>query len=89
MPRDNRFTIRNESPRSLTLNVEPEGVFVSLAPGDGVVTDSCLEIPVAVIWTQTPDGEPAVSIWPGDGEVRVTKDGVDVLDAAAAVQSPA
>ena len=36
--------------------------------------------PVTVILNHSDKGDPIVSIWPGDGDVRVEKDGVDLLD---------
>jgi hypothetical protein len=36
--------------------------------------------PVTVKLTESGEGGPLVSIWPGDGEVTVEKDGVAVFD---------
>lgn len=81
MVRHNRFVICNELSKPLSLNIEPEGAFFPLEKGEqvsviGVFTDN----PVTVKVGNSDKGEPIISIWPGDGEVRVEKEGVDVLD---------
>ncbi len=77
----NQFAIRNDWPRPLTLNIEPEGAFFLLYPGEEVsVKDSFTSAPVTVKLARSDQGDPILSIWPGDGEVRVELDGVDVLD---------
>jgi len=81
MARHNRFIIRNDLPGSLRLNIEPEGALFPLGRGEEVsVTDVFTTAPVTVKLTASAQGEPIVSIWPGDGEVRVEKEGVDVFD---------
>jgi hypothetical protein len=81
MAHKNHFVIRNELAGSLTLNIEPEGAFFPLGKGEEVsVFDVFTTAPVTVKLTHSDRGEPILSIWPGDGEVRVEKDGVDVLD---------
>ncbi len=81
MAQHNQFVIRNDLPDSLTLNIEPEGAFFALGRGEEVcVKDVFTTAPVTVKFTASATGEPIVSIWPGDGEVRVEKDGVDVFD---------
>jgi hypothetical protein len=44
------------------------------------VLDVFTAAPVTVKLTTSNGGHPILSIWPGDGEVRVEKDGIDVLD---------
>ena len=81
MAHQNRFMIRNEFSRPLTLNIEPEGAFFLLGNGAEVsVIDVFTAAPVTVILNHSDTGDPLVSIWPGDGDVRVEKDGVDLLD---------
>jgi|SRR5665213_1656401 len=81
MTHHNRFIIRNDSPLSLTLNIEPEGAVFPLAREDEVsVIDEFTTAPVTIKLTASAKGEPILSIWPGDGAVRVEKDGVDVFD---------
>ena len=81
MVQHNRFVICNDLSKCLTLNIEPEGAFFPLGKGEEVsVTDVFTSAPVTVKLTKSDKGEPIVSIWPGDGDVRVEKDGVDVFD---------
>jgi hypothetical protein len=81
MAHHNQFIIRNDLPRSLILNIEPEGAFFSLAKGEEVaVFDVFTKTPVTVQFTNSDNGDPVLFIWPGDGEVRMEKDGVDVFD---------
>ena len=81
MAHHNQFVIRNDLSKSLTLNIEPEGAFFPLGKGEEVsVIDVFTTAPVTVKLTSSDKGDPIVSIWPGDGEVRVEKDGVDVFD---------
>ena len=81
MSRHNQFVIRNDLPKPVTLNIEPEGAFFPLNKGEEVTVKEVFEsAPVTIKLTQSDDGDPIVSIWPGDGEVRVEKDGSDVLD---------
>ena len=77
----NCFSIRNDLAGSLTLNIEPEGAFFPLASGEEVTVFDAFAIrPVAIKLSNSESGDPIVSIWPGDGEVRVEKGGVDVFD---------
>jgi hypothetical protein len=77
----NKFAIRNDLPKPLTLNIEPESAFFPLGKGEEVsVTDVFTSAPVTVTLTRSENGDPIVSIWPGDGDVWVEKDGVDVFD---------
>jgi hypothetical protein len=81
MLRHSHFVIRNDLPRSLILNIEPEGAFFPLAKGEEVsVLDVFTSAPVTVTFTNSEKGDPIVSVWPGDGAVRVEKAGVDVFD---------
>jgi hypothetical protein len=81
MASHSRFVIHNAFPRTVILNIEPEGVFVPLDSGEAMsVIDVFKECPVTVTLGQSDQGDPIVSLWPGDGAIRVEKDGVDVLD---------
>ena len=76
-----RLIIRNDLSKPLTLTIEPEGAFFPLGAGEEVsVIDVFTAAPVTVILTHSDKGDPIVSIWPGDGEVRVEKEGIDVLE---------
>ena len=81
MRNPSRFVIRNDLAEPLSLNIEPEGALFSLASGEEVsVIDEFASQPVTVKLSKSERGGLVASIWPGDGEVRVEKDGVDVLD---------
>jgi len=81
MTRHNRFVIRNDLSKSLALNIEPEGAFFSLGKGEEAsVSERFTANPVTVKISHSENGDLILSIWPGDGEVRVEKDGIDVLD---------
>lgn len=76
----NRFLIRNVLNQPLILNIEPEGVFVPLPNGEQVsVRDEFRTEPVTLSLSNTEKGELVLSIWPGDGDVRVEKCGVNLL----------
>jgi hypothetical protein len=77
----NHFVIRNDWSRPLTLNIEPEGAFFPLRAGEEVsIKETFTSAPVTVKLTSSDQGDPIISIWPGDGDVRVEKDGVDVFE---------
>lgn len=76
----NRFTIRNALAGPAIVNIEPECVRVELPPGEEMtVRDTYDEAPVT-LKLESDRGETVLSIWPGDGDVRVEKDGVDVFE---------
>jgi hypothetical protein len=65
----------------LVLNIEPEAVEFELELGEEVtVCDSFETAPVTLTIAEAEDGTPILSIWPGDGKVRVMKDGLELLD---------
>jgi hypothetical protein len=81
MTQRNHFLIRNDFCRPLTLNIEPEGVLFPLHKGEEVsVTDIYTQAPVTVKLSSSDQGEPMISLWPGDGHMTVEKDGVAVFD---------
>jgi hypothetical protein len=81
MAHQNQFVIRNDRSTSLTLNIEPEGALFPLGKGEEVsVFDVFTAAPVTIKLTNSDRADPILSIWPGDGELRVEKDGADVLD---------
>ena len=72
MVHHNHFVIRNDLSKSLTLNIEPEGAFFPLGQGEEVsVTDVFTTAPVTVKLSSSDQGNPIVSLWPGDGDVTV------------------
>jgi hypothetical protein len=75
------FVIHNDLAEPAILNIEPEGACLPLGRGEAVsVIDKFTSQPVTLKLSKSDDGGLVISIWPGDGEVRVEKDGVDVLD---------
>ena len=81
MAHHNQFVIRNDLARLLILNIEPEGAFFPLGIGEEVsVCDVFTSAPVTVKLTNSETGDPILTLWPGDGEVTVQQNGVDVLD---------
>jgi len=81
MAHHNQFLICNDLDRPLLLNIEPEGAFFPLGKGEEVsVFDTFTASPLTIKLTNSDRGDPILSIWPGDGDVRVEKNGVDVLD---------
>jgi hypothetical protein len=81
MANQSRFVIQNDFGRPLILNIEPEAAFFQLDEGQEVsVTDVYSKAPVTLKISHDEGGEPILSIWPGDGEVTVEKDGIDVLE---------
>ncbi len=81
MAQHNFFQIRNGFSKPLTLNIEPEGAFFPLAQGEQVsITEVYTRTPSVIKWSESAHGDAIVSIWPGDGEVKVEKDGIDVLE---------
>jgi hypothetical protein len=86
MSRYNQFSIRNEFSQALTVNVEPEGVFYCLGKGEELsIKEEFTVEPLSIKLASSDKGEPVISIWPGDGDVRVEKNGADVLDLAQTV----
>jgi hypothetical protein len=77
----NRFLLINELPTGLVLNIEPEGVIYMLGTGEEVlIHDQFSKSPVTLKVSTSNKADIILSIWPGDGTVRVEKDGVDILD---------
>jgi len=81
MARQNRFVIRNDHVRPAVLGIEPEGALLRLDPGEEVsVHETFATDPVTLKLSTTEDVEILLAIWPGDGEVTVQKEGIDVLE---------
>jgi hypothetical protein len=81
MSNANHFVIENRGTKPLDLFIEPEGTLFSLGRDEKVtVREQFTNSPVSVVVSTSEAGNPEVSIWPGDGTVRVEKDGADVLD---------
>jgi hypothetical protein len=77
----NHFIICNELAEPLVLNIEPEGALFPLSRGEEVVvSESFSAAPLTLKISNSGKGQTIVSIWPGDGDVRVAKEGEDVLE---------
>ncbi len=75
-----RFVIQNDLSGPAIVNIEPECVQVSLPPGEKVTVHDAFDKEPVTLKVESDDGETIISLWPGDGAVRVEKDGVDVFD---------
>jgi hypothetical protein len=82
MTNHNRFVIQNGLPGPMVVNVEPECVQVALSAGEKVTVQDTFENEPVTLKVESDNGDTIISVWPGDGEVRVEKDGVDVFDLA-------
>ncbi len=81
MATQSRFIIRNDRLKPVALVIEPEGVVFPLGAGQEVsITDGFTKAPVTLFVSGKDDEAPIISIWPGDGDVRVEKDGMNVFD---------
>jgi hypothetical protein len=80
MPHHSRFVIQNDLSGPVILNIEPECVHFSLASGEKVTVQDTFEKEPVTLKVESDRGDTIISVWPGDGEVRVEKDGVDVFD---------
>jgi hypothetical protein len=75
-----RFVIQNDLPGPAIVNIEPECVQISLPPGERVTVRDAFDKEPVTLKVESDRGETIISVWPGDGAVRVEKDGVDVFD---------
>lgn len=81
MPTENRLFLKNKMRGSLVLNIEPEAYEFELACGDEVTVCDLFEtIPATLEVAELENGKMVISIWPGDGKVRVMKNGIELLD---------
>ena len=80
MTNHSRFVIQNDLSGPVVLNIEPEGVPFPLASGEKVTVWDTFESEPVTLRVESDRGDTIISVWPGDGEVRVEKDGVDLFD---------
>jgi hypothetical protein len=80
MAHHSRFVIQNHLSGPVIVNIEPECLHVSLAAGEQVTVQDTFDKEPVTLKVESDRGDTIISVWPGDGEVRVEKDGVDVFD---------
>lgn len=80
MTNRSRFVIQNDTPSALTVNIEPECVQVPLTLGETLTVQDTFENDPVTLKVESNNGETIISVWPGDGEVRIEKDGVDICE---------
>jgi len=77
----NTFFIHNNSSNATMIILEPEGFCFHLIPDEKIsILDSSVIDPVTIRIDTNQTGACILSIWPGDGDVRVEKNGIDVFD---------
>lgn len=81
MPNTTEFLIDNDTGEDFAVHIEPECFVVEMRDGDCLtVRDSYSVSPVTVRLGKNQSGRTVVSLWPGDGDVVVEKDGVNVME---------
>lgn len=80
MTNHSRFVIQNDLSGPVIVNIEPECVQVSLSPGETVTVQDVFDQDPVTLKVEYDRGDTIISVWPGDGAVRVEKDGIDVFD---------
>jgi hypothetical protein len=80
MTNHSRFVIQNDLSAPVILNIEPESVHFSLASGQKVTVWDTFEREPVTLRVESDRGDTIISVWPGDGEARVEKDGHDIFD---------
>ncbi|HEX5442289.1 MAG TPA: hypothetical protein VFW87_00610 [Pirellulales bacterium] len=80
MKAQNQFVIQNDTPGPVILNIEPECFHYPLASGDKVTVREIFSREPLTLKVESSGGETIISMWPGDGDVRVEKHGINVLE---------
>lgn len=81
MPTTTQFMIDNDSGDDFDVYIEPECFVVRMKQGDYLtVKESYSESPVTVRVGKDQAGRTVISLWPGDGDVVIEKDGVNVME---------
>ena len=81
MPNSTEFLIENDCTSDISIWVEPWAHPVPLSPGEEIVVRDVYRKSSVTVRVSTDDaGSPMLSIWPGDGDTVVTKNGQDVVD---------
>ncbi len=80
MTHHSRFVLQNDLSGPVILNIEPECAHFSLASGEKVIVCDTFEKEPVTLRVESDRGDTIISVWPGDGDVRVEKDDRDVLE---------
>lgn len=81
MAKHNHFILRNDYNEKLPVAIEPEGTFVILNNREDLtVFEQYNDEPLTLYVSTNKEGLPTIAIWPGDGTIRVEKNGVNVLE---------
>ncbi|MGH7137356.1 MAG: hypothetical protein ACREHD_16555 [Pirellulales bacterium] len=80
MSNHSRFFIQSDTQVALIVNIEPECVQVPLTSGEKLTVQDRFQNEPVTLKVESNNGETIISVWPGDGEVRVEKGGVDVFE---------
>jgi hypothetical protein len=72
--------IRNKLADEIVLNLEPESVLVRLRSGESVNVFDEGGLSNARLDLSRLRGDLVISLWPGDGGLRVEKNGVDIMN---------
>lgn len=82
MSNANEFLIDNHTGDDFSVHIEPECFVVQLKQGECLtVRDKYFVAPVTLRIGKSELGRTVISIWPGDGDVVVERNGVNVMDA--------
>ncbi len=81
MTAQNVFNIKNGMQIPLEIHIEPEAVIITLQENESVaVYDAFTMEPATVSVEKESKSHLVLSVWPGDGNVSVRKNGVDVFE---------
>lgn len=81
MPNVNRFLIDTMTAEVLEVFVEPECVALHIANGECItVHEKYTTEPVTVRVNKDVNGKLLISLWPGDGDIVVEKNGINVME---------
>ena len=82
MPNKNNFLIDNDTGDDFAVHVEPECFVVHLKHGECLTVMETYSIaPITLRIGKDETNRTVISIWPGDGDVVVERNGVNVMDS--------
>ena len=80
MRNQSRFAMQNDGSKAITVNIEPECTHFMLRAGETLIVRDAYETDPVNLKVESENGDTVISIWPGDGDLKVEKNGVDVFD---------